>query len=144
MTRGWRKVAYWLEDHARSLTATALILVGLGVFVFFYQYGPVLVNDFALNNLDGQARAVVISMETKKTITESLSGGRVKVGGFLLSYRYSIGQNTYTNEEFIDRRAIHPNAFRILQRVEVGDTVLIKYDTENPERVRWSVTLIGK
>ena len=68
----------------------------------------------------------------------------MKVGGFLLSYRYSIGQNTYTNEEFIDRRAIHPNAFRILQRVEVGDTILIKYNTENPERVRWSVSLLGR
>ena len=88
--RIWKKLYHRIADVSANLFPALLVIVTLGVIVFFYNYGPGLANQWAVNRLDREAVGIVISVNVEKTITENLMGGKVAIGNFLLRYRYAV------------------------------------------------------
>ena len=127
-----------LADVSANLFPALLVVVALGVVVLFYTYGPKLVNQWAIDRLDGEAVGIVISVDVEKTITENLVGGKVTVGNFLLRYKYVVQEDAYVKEEYISRKALNSASYQTLMRTESGDTVFIKYDLGNPKAARWA------
>jgi len=127
------KVKCWIEDHWGNIISIA----GLLIFVLVYVYGPKFLNTFLLDRLDSETTATVLSIEREIIIREDHLGGRVKVGGFTLRYQYDTADSTYQKQEYIDRKSVGRNAERLLVGLKPGDTILVRYNPEDPSIARW-------
>ena len=136
--RIWKKLYNRIADVSANLLPALLVIIALGVILFFYNYGPGLANQWAINRLDREAVGIVISVNIEKTITENLVGGKVTIGNFLLRYRYAVQGNGYVKEEYVSRKALRSSSYQMLTHIEPGDTISIKYDSDNPKVARWA------
>jgi hypothetical protein len=131
------KVKHWIEDHWNNITSIFGLLVFVLVFVLVYVYGPKLLNTFLVNRLDTETTGKVLSIEREKIIREDHLGGRVKIGGFTMTYQYDIEDSTYRREEYVDRKSIDRNAELFLLYLNPGDTILVRYNPKDPSIARW-------
>ena len=126
-----KNVKYWFEDNRINIGSTFLLVAVFAIILFLYKCAPMLVRERMVDKLEGRAPGVVTHIEPVETITESLTGGKVAVGGFRLTYQYLVGDSLYYQKEYIDRKAVDNQVYRVLMRGQI-DTVQVKYSLKDP------------
>ena len=133
-----RRITDYIAGFSSNFLPTLLIVTILAGVGGMYVYGPALVTSWSIHRLNYEAKGVIVKVEPQKTITENLMGGRVTVGGFLLTYRYTIAEKEYVREEYLPRNAITSSSYRRILRIAPGDTIRLKYSADRPGKARWS------
>lgn len=93
--------------------------------------GPWIVRQFAVKNYDSETIGVVTFLEKIKGISDSQTGGRVVTKFFHIEYKFQIEENIFEKKEKIHRSTVNIKQYSKLKKIEVGDSILVKYDSEN-------------
>lgn len=126
-----QRISIWLYLHNDDIKGVFKIVLPL-LFVFFVLRNiPFLVREFTIKNLDVETIGVIESIEKRKGIYESETGGRVVVKDFKIKYQFRIDNIPYESVEIVTKSSISMSQFFVLDKLNKGDSVLIGYSSEN-------------
>jgi len=131
------KAKYWIKDHQDNITSIVGLLAILSAVVLAYVYDPRLLNTFLVNRLNAETIGSMLKVEKNIVMHEDHLGGRVKTGGFTVTYQYDIADSTYQKKEYVDRKSIDRKAELFLLALNPGHTILVRYNPKNPSIARW-------
>ncbi len=124
----------WMQLYKNDIIGVVKIFTLVLILILIFFKLPKVVKKYTLSQLDSEAIGVVDSIKQRKGINESLDGGKVVVKDYKIDYHFQIKSKRINKSEIIDRSSITLGQSIKLNKIEKGDSILIRYDSKNLER----------
>lgn len=130
-----KRMTQWLWLYLDEIKGGFKFLLLLLVIVAIRHHAQLL-EWWQRTQLEGETTAVIIDKQTIEYINESEMGGRVMVKAYEVSYSYGVEEKQFAKKAFLDRRRYNMQERILLRKLQVGDTVQLKYDLEDFEHAK--------
>lgn len=97
---------------------------------------PSLIDKWLNRNLTQHTFGIVTTIEPNKYIKEALEGGKVSTKGYLVEFNYFIDNQFFNTENYIDKSTLNLIQKANIRNVKTGDTLIVKYNPQNPKNAR--------
>lgn len=125
------KIKLWLQLHKGDIISALKLLIPILLLIFIILKFPFLTRTYFLSKLDSEIVGVVDKIEKTKGIHESEIGGKIINKNYKIAYHYIIKREKIKGIEVIDRSSLNLKQKIRVNKIEIGDTILIRYDSRN-------------
>jgi hypothetical protein len=128
----FEKIKLWVLLHAGDIKATVALSVPIVFLAVLVNMAPRLLREVHYSGFDSQTAGILDTLIQIKGIRESQEGGSVATLTYRVNYHYEIAGKTYGGSEYVHRRAATIAQRVLLNKMERGDTLLLKYKNKKP------------
>ncbi|MFK7772931.1 MAG: hypothetical protein AB8F94_12370 [Saprospiraceae bacterium] len=131
-----KKLKLWFFLNKEDLKVFLKNFFPILILMIVLIKGPWIVRQFVLKNYDSETMGVVTFAEKIKGISDSETGGRVVTKFFHIEYEFRLAGNIIEKKEKIHRSNVNIKQFAKLNKLNIGDSILVKYDSKNHNNSR--------
>ncbi len=128
------KIKTWLFFNKENLIGFFKYFIPTLILIFVVSRIPWILDQLALGNYDSETMGVVTYAKKIKGISDSQTGGRVVTKFFHIEYEFKLEGNVFEKKEKIPTTTINVKQYAKLNKIEIGDSILVKYDSENHDK----------
>ncbi len=128
----FNQLDFYKNDIVAVLKIGFLLLVICGGIRIF----PLLVDKWGNRNLTESTFGVVTKIEANKYIKETLEGGKISTKGYFVEFDYFPDNQIFNARKYIDKSTLNPSQKANIRKLEIGDTLTVKYDAQHPENAK--------
>ena len=130
----------WIYLHKSDIKAIFKMSIPIILLFFFILKIPAMIRNYSLSKFDSEIIGVVDSIEKKEGIQESEIGGNIIVKTYRIYYHYEVENKKITCSEIIDKNSITIKQRNKLNKIEEGDSILVRYSSQNLKRSKIKIT----
>jgi len=121
----------WYSIYGDELKTSVKLLFPLIIVIFLFGNLEFIAHKIKLTQFDSETYGRVSSIEKIKAINESEAGSKLYTKFYKINYDYQLGDKTYGKEEYLSRKAMNIKGRIKMDKLEKGDSIIIKYDSQN-------------
>ena len=129
-------ISLWIHLHKDDIFAFFKLFIPILLLIFIVREIPSFTRNYFLSKLDSEKIGIIDNIEKVKGIHESEVGSKIIIKSYRVNYHYVIEDKRIDGNEIIDMASITLKQKIRLNKIEKGDSILIKYDSGNLEHCK--------
>ncbi len=125
------RIKLWIYLHKEDLVAFFKYAGPFSLAVGLLMYAPNIINKYLAVKLDAQTIGIIDNIEKREIVVYSDKDWARIIKNYKVDYHYIVNKETIEYSEIIDRSATNEQQRVILNEIQKGDTVKVRYDSEN-------------
>ena len=129
-----KKIHQWFLLYGDDIKGIIKVIALLVVVVGGYRILPRVLRYASTIELKGETIGVVTQIRKVEKIYESEGGGKLGVKGYDVKYSYVVDGKEEDKQVYLDKLRYTMQERMKLYQLEVGDSVLVKFDLDTPNK----------
>lgn len=129
-----KRIESWFHLYSEDTIKTILNLFLVVAVFAFCIYAPQLIRYYFINRFESKTIGIIDKIEARKGIHETREGGKVVLTSYKVDYHFEAEESVIKKSQIISRNTLQYEKWYCLSQWKIGDTILVKYDSDHPNK----------